>query len=90
MTQTEVIQQLASAIGANIRPPIPVDIDIWSSKEIAEFLKYSETQVMNRIVCLPSFPCAIRLPTGESKRGNPRWEAQEVIEWAKKFKEKKK
>ena len=84
------IQQFAASIAERIRSTVPIELDLWSSTEVAQYLKVSEKQVTDRIACLPSFPCAIRLPTGEKGRGHPRWEAADVIEWARKFKEKRK
>lgn len=71
-----------------LRTPIPVDVDLWSSDEIAAYLKVSAFQVMNRYAPLPDFPKAIRLPTGTGSKGFPRWKAKDVIAWAEKHQEK--
>ena len=90
MTENMLIEQLADAVAKRIVSPIPITHDLWTSKEIAAFLKCTEQQVLNRYAPLPSFPCAIRLPSLSKGQGRPKWEASEVIEWALKFKEKKK
>lgn len=70
-----------------LSPRIPINIDLWSIREIAAYLKRSEAVVRDRIVAIPSFPEAIRLPVGSSsRRGQPLWKAREVIAWAEKYK----
>lgn len=60
---------------------IPLDIALWSTKEIGEYLQRPAQSVRERIVVLPGFPAPIRLPSGESGRSFPRWKATEVIAW---------
>jgi predicted DNA-binding transcriptional regulator AlpA len=66
---------------------IQIEHDLWDVEAIAKYLKMAESYVGNRIVCLPDFPQAIRLPTG--KRSHPRWKAIEVIRWVEQFQEKR-
>lgn len=67
----------------------PVSVDLWSAKEIADYLKVGPRQVSERYAALPDFPAAIRLPA-ESGRGHYRWKASEVIAWAESRQETKK
>lgn len=85
--QTNLIDQLATALAGRITPAIPVDIDLWSSEEIARYLKRDRRQVIERIAALPDFPKAIRLPTTGARGSNPLWKAAEVIAWANKYQE---
>ncbi len=71
---------------SNLTPRIPVDVDLWSTKEIGLYLKRSPEVVAERIVTLPDFPQAIRLPSGKG-RGRPLWKARQVIAWAEKYQE---
>jgi len=85
MTEIEAIEagfaRLAKAVA------IPIEVDLWSSDEIAAYLKRDRRQVMERIVALPDFPKAIRLPASGGGRSQPLWKAAEVIEWATSYQE---
>lgn len=88
---TDLEKKLDELITVLKRPPIPIDVALWSVAEIAAYLCVSDTQVRERYACRPDFPRAIRLPvTGSSGRGHPRWKASEVIEWAERHQERKK
>lgn len=66
------------------RSKVPIEFDLWTAKEIAAYLKRSDAVVRDRITALPSFPQAIRLPSGNGKgKGQPLWEAMDVIRWAR-------
>lgn len=88
MSETELITKLAHALATQMRPSIPVAIDLWDISMIAAFLKRSEAQVRERIACVPDFPKAIRLPSSTSVRGQPLYPASEVIAWTKKYQDK--
>lgn len=85
----DIIEQLAIAIATHIGRRIPLAVDLWSVAEIATFLKVSHSQVREQYACLPDFPLAIRLPSGGSRKGHPRYKAVEVIAWAQKYQEKR-
>jgi predicted DNA-binding transcriptional regulator AlpA len=88
MPDDEFIQKLAAALAAQLQPPIPVSIDLWDVATIARVLKRSETQVRNRMICLPDFPKAIRLPMAGGGRGQPLYRAYEVLTWIGKYQDK--
>lgn len=88
MPDDEFIQKLAAALAAQLQPPIPVSIDMWDVATIARVLKFSESQVRNRLICLPDFPKAIRLPVAGGGRGQPRYRAAEVLKWISKYQDK--
>jgi hypothetical protein len=80
-----LFEKLAAAMAAQLPPPIPIEIDLWDVATIARLLKRNESQVRNRIVCLPDFPKAIRLPV----TGGPRlYRAAEVVAWVGKYQDK--
>ena len=68
---------------------IPLEVDIWSSAEVGEYLKMDSKKVMERIVILPGLPQPIRIPTMSGGKGHPRWKAREVIEWVESFQERR-
>jgi hypothetical protein len=82
------IQQVAAAIAAQLQPPVPVQYDRWDVATIARVLKRTENYVRNRIICLPDFPKAIRLPTDGGGRGQPLYKATEVLAWTDKHQER--
>ena len=88
----ELMQQLAAALAAAVRPAIPIEHDLWDTERIADYLKRNTQVVRERIICLPSFPKAIRLPTmngkGQLSRAQPLYNAMEVIKWAQSFRDK--
>ena len=85
------IRALARAyLGLVDRPVIPLSIDLWRTAEIAAYLKRSEAVVRDRVVTLAKFPPAIRIPVlGSKGKGQPLWRAEEVIEWAAVYQEKR-
>lgn len=87
MENSEIIDQLANAIAERVIPQFPITIDLWSSKECAAYLKISVSHFLQRIACRPDFPPAIRLPTADRGKGQPRWKAHKVINWANRHEE---
>lgn len=88
MSENELIQQMAAAVAQHLQPAIPVQIDLWDVATIARVLKRSESQVRNRLICLPDFPKAIRLPVDGGGRGKPLYRANEVLEWTRKYQDR--
>jgi hypothetical protein len=87
-SDSELITRLATELARHLQPAIPVQIDMWDVATIARVLKRSETQVRNRMICLPDFPKAIRLPVVGGGRGQPLFRASEVLEWAVKYQDR--
>lgn len=81
ITQASEISQMLSAILSEIKKQSRHDDDLWSTEEIADFLKLSRKSVQNHIVKTQTFPDSVPLPTG-----GLRWISKEVREWAKKRK----
>lgn len=84
----ELIRQLVEQLARLSKPAIPVEIDLWDISMVAAYLKRSESVVRERIACLPDFPKAIRPPSTKSAKGQPLYEAREVIAWARQYKDK--
>jgi hypothetical protein len=87
MSEMEFMTKLTAMLAEQLKPRIPVEIDLWDTKTIASFLKRSDDQVRERVVCLPDFPKAIRLPAESGGRARPLWKATEVLAWAEKYRE---
>lgn len=87
METAELIDQLADALKQRMQPAVPLSIKLWTIEMIATYLNRNPDVVRQRVVCLPSFPPAIRLPAGEAGVGKPMWKACEVIEWVESHKE---
>lgn len=85
---TSIIDLLAAAVAKQVRPAIPIDIALWDIATIAAYLNRGESQVRERMACLPDFPKAIRLPSTGTTRGHALYKAKEIIAWATKFQDK--
>jgi hypothetical protein len=85
---TDIIDLLATAVAAKVRPAIPLEIAQWDIATIAAHLNRSESQVRERVACLPDFAKAIRLPSASAARGHALYKAKEVIAWATKYQDR--
>lgn len=85
----EDIELIAKAVADEVynRALIPVELDLWSSKEIAAYLKRDIRVVREKICIMPGFPQAIRIPSPSGGKGHPLWKAAEIIDWATSFQE---
>ena len=80
MNTDEMLEKLLERLTKPVPPPLPVAVDLWDTKHIGAYLKRSLDTVRDDIVCLPSFPKPIRLPT--PGRAQALYKAREVIAWA--------
>lgn len=87
MSEVDLIEKLAGALAERLRPAIPLSVDLWDVSTVAQYLKRDVRVARERIVCLPDFPKAIRLPSGNGGRAHPLWKAAEVIAWSEKYRE---
>jgi hypothetical protein len=85
---SDLIARLAAELAKQLRPALPIEIDLWDIATIATYLKRSESVVRERMACLPDFPKAIRLPSTRSVRGQALYRAKEVIQWAARYQDK--
>jgi hypothetical protein len=84
----DLIARLATELAKQLRPALPIEIDLWDIATIATYLKRSESVVRERMACLPDFPKAIRLPSTRSVRGQTLYRAREIIQWAAQYQDK--
>lgn len=59
-------------------PAIPINVALWDTADLAEYLRMSTNRVRTDIVTLPTFPRAVRL----TAKAQARYKAREVIQWA--------
>lgn len=59
--------------------------ELWTVEDIASFLKKSRSSVYARIITIPDFPKAIRLPSSGGKSLHPLWKSDEVFKWVSKY-----
>ena len=87
-TDGDLIIRLAAELAKQLKPALPIEIDLWDIATIAIYLKRSESVVRERMACLPDFPKAIRLPSTRSGRGHALYRAKEVVRWAARYQDK--
>lgn len=86
MSTEQILEKLLERLSAVVQPtapPQPISIALWDTKDIAAYLHRSQDRVYSDIVCLPSFPKPIRLPT--KGRAQALYKAREVVAWAEKY-----
>lgn len=59
--------------------------ELWTIEDIASFLKKSRATVYARVITIPDFPKAIRLPSSGGKKLHPLWSSEEVCKWVMKY-----
>lgn len=62
------------------RPAIAAEHELWTSHDIAAYLKLSADTVERRVVVQPSFPMSVQ-PCSTGLKAAKRWFAAEVITW---------
>lgn len=76
--------ELLSSIHELIRqlqhPVVAVKDELWTSQDIAAYLKLSVYTVERRVVVQPYFPTSMQ-PCATGVKAAKRWFAQEVIAW---------
>jgi hypothetical protein len=85
---SDLIARLAAELAKQLRPALPIEIDLWDIATIATYLKRSESVVRERMACLPDFPKAIRLPSTRSGRGQALYKAKDIINWTSKYQDR--
>lgn len=88
MNDTAIINRIDELITAIKSAVIVTDKRLWDAESVAAYLCVSVETVRNRYAPMPGFPPALRLPTAGA-RGTARWESEDIIEWAGKYREKK-
>lgn len=78
------LDELAIKIAEYIKIDIPVNVDLWSTKECAALFKKTPKYFSQYIAPNPDFPKPIRVPTIKGK-SNPLWKAKDVLRWVDKY-----
>lgn len=81
-----LIARLEAALDRLERPVVPLEDQLWTLAEVAAYFRRNTQVVRETMTCLPSFPKAVRLPS--KGRAHPLYNAGEVVEWARKHREK--
>jgi hypothetical protein len=90
MSEIEIAEKVVELLDKRMRQQVPIEHILWSTKEIGEYLQRPVQVVRDRVVCVPGFPKAIRLPNaGGLGNAHPRWKASEVIAWVESFQDGK-
>lgn len=79
MNESELIENLAEALAKKINTKIPFDVALWDSETVATYFNKSPAVARRSILCLPSFPKAVRT----DRTAHPQYFANEVVDWAK-------
>jgi hypothetical protein len=79
---------IAAVLNTKITPKVGLDMTLWNTTDVANYLKVSYRYASEYIVTHHTFPNALRLPTQKQTKGHPRWYAAEVITWAARYQEK--
>ena len=83
MSEQELFDRIIKAVSSRI----PVEVDLWDTATIAEYLKRTPQFVRETILPAPTFPAPIRLPS--DGRARALYKAREVITWANGYQERK-
>lgn len=86
MRETDLLEKLEAVLERLDRPVVPLSEQLWDVATVAKYFHRNPQVVRETITCQPSFPKAIRLPS--KGRAHPLYNAGEVVEWAKKYREK--
>ncbi len=81
-------QLIAATLDTQSRPQLSLDITLWDTRNIADYLGRAYKYTNEYIVTHHTFPNAIRISIKDGKKSHPRWYAGEVIEWVAQNKEK--
>ncbi len=80
-------QLIAAVLDTKMTPSISLDITLWNTSDVANYLKVSYRYTSEYVVTHHTFPNALRLPNKNDRKGHPRWYAAEVIAWAAHYQE---
>lgn len=85
--QAGLLAALQELVAQLKRPQVKADDQLWTSDDIADYLKLSADSTERRVVTRPDFPAPLQ-PCLTGKRAAKRWFAAEVIDWARKNRSK--
>lgn len=82
------IETLDAAIAKLQRPLVPIEHELWGTRECADYFKCSDSQFVQYIKTHHEFPRPVSIPlaknraVGKAMRMHDRWKAADVIEYA--------
>lgn len=80
MTDPDLLTSLHELIRQLQRPAVASEHELWTSQDIASYLKLSAYTVERRVVVQPGFPTSVQ-PCATGVKAAKRWFAGEVITW---------
>ncbi|WP_109512557.1 hypothetical protein [Pseudomonas ovata] len=86
MTDIEQSEDLLATLRALVTelraPKVSIEDELWTTDDIAQYLKLAQYTVERRVVMQPGFPAAFQ-PCATGTKAVKRWFAGEVIKWAR-------
>lgn len=80
--QTELLLTLKALVTHLSAPRVNRDDELWTTENIAAYLKLAVDTTERRVVTRPDFPVPLQ-PCLTGKRAAKRWFAVAVIDWAR-------
>lgn len=82
MSDTTLLAALQELVIQLKRPAVPAEDELWTSEDVAAYVKLSVDTVERRVVVRPDFPTPLQ-PCATGPRATRRWFAGEVRLWAR-------
>ncbi|SDF23595.1 hypothetical protein [Phytopseudomonas seleniipraecipitans] len=79
---SELIDAIKALVSQLSGPRVNQDDELWTSDDIANYLKLATYTIERRVVTRPEFPAPLQ-PCLTGARAVKRWFAGEVITWAR-------
>lgn len=76
MLKRSEVDAIANALNKRIRPPVPIEAQVWTTSDIADYLRMSEKYVRQTLVNEPGFPAPLKTIYRRQQ-----WSAKQVIDW---------
>lgn len=77
-----LISSLNELISQLKRPQVSIHDQLWTTQDIADYLKLAQYTVERRVVVQDTFPESMQ-PCATGERASKRWFAGEVISWSR-------
>ena len=77
--------KLADAVAEKInsKPPVPIEVMLWSVDDCSEYLKQARRTFAEKTSKHHTFPLSVNVPNGVGGKANSCWYAHEVINWVR-------
>lgn len=80
--QASLLAALQELVAQLKRPQVPAEDQLWTTEDIAEYLKLAVDTTERRVVTRPDFPAPLQ-PCDTGPRAAKRWFAIDVRSWAR-------